>query len=376
MEEKQETSLKGISVIVLTQNRITYVERLFNSLHQEMKSFGEPVEVIIIDNSEPKESALIANMCREYKFRFHFFKGSISEARNYGIKAAKFPIVLYIDSDCEIVSGILQEHVTSYTEEKIGGVLGLTDFAGKENWVWKAIERTPFHIAFSFAKRMDYAPWGPCTNISFRKDIVERVGGFKTDFPFDFSGEDVDIGLRINELGYKIKCNPRALVNHNRETWSSFLGFCKKIFRWGRTDFHILKQHPHLSTTDFPKFTTILLLILALSVVFQLTGIGWIMAGLLMTWLLCIPIIEAFLRSYTLEKRITDFVSNYISFWLNFTFELGSVFESLKNGSFSMLYKKITYGQGQLIFEWKQKVLQSWSFIAALVIFLFILTLT
>jgi len=376
MEESRKELLKGISVVILTQNRITYVKRLFSSLHQELKSFKGQAEVVVIDNSKPEDSASIAGMCREHTYTFYFFKGSISEARNYGIKIAKFPLVLFIDSDCEIIHGILQEHVTAYTREDIGSVLGLTNFTGKQNWVWRAIDRTPFHIAFSFAKRTDYAPWGPCTNISFRKDVIEKVGGFRTDFPFDFSGEDVDIGLRINELGYKIKCNPRALVNHNRETWSGLLGFCKKIFRWGRTDFHILKRHPHLSTTDFPKFTTILLLILALSVIFQLTGTGWIIRGLLMTLLLCVPIIEALLRSYTLEKRITDFVPNYISFWLNFTFELGSVFESLKNGSFSMLYKKITYGQGQFVFEWKQKVLQSWSFIATLIIFLFILALT
>jgi len=376
MEGSTKEPLNGISVVILTQNRITYAKRLLSSLHQELKSFEGQAEVVVIDNSKPEQSVSIAAICREHNYGFYFFKGSISEARNYGLKIAKFSIVLFIDSDCEIVHGILQEHITSYERGDIGSVLGLTNFTGKENWVWKAIARTPFHIAFSFAKRTDYAPWGPCTNISFRKDVIEKVGGFRTDFPFDFSGEDVDIGLRINELGYKIKCNPRALVNHNRETWSSLPRFCKKIFRWGRTDFHILKHHPQLSTTDFPKFTTILLLLLASSVISELTGTGWIICRLLMTWLLCVPIVEALLRSHVLERKITGFLSNYISFWLNFTFEFGSVFESLKHGSFSMLYKKIAYSQGQFIFEWKQKVIQSWSFIAALMIFLFILALT
>lgn len=376
MEEKQRARLEGISIVILTQNRITYVKRLLSTLHDELESFSDPGEVIVIDNSEPEEKELIAKMCRENKYKFHFFKGSISEARNYGIKLAEFPIVIFIDSDCEIVRGLLREHVTSYTQEDIGGVLGLTNFIGKENWVWKAIEKTPFDIAFSFAKRMDYAPWGPCTNISFRKDVIEKIGGFRTDFPFDFSGEDVDIGLRINKLGYKIKCNPRALVDHSRETWSSFMSFCKKIFRWGRTDFHILKQHPYLSTIEFPKFTTILLFILALSVVFKLMGVGWRMNELLLTWILYVPIIEALLRSYDSKKKITDFVLNYFSFWLVFTFELGAILESLKNCSLSMLYKKILYGQGQLIYEWKQRVLQGWSFVIALIIFLFMLTIT
>lgn len=374
MEEKQKTPLRGISIIILTRNRLTYVQHLFISLYNELRTFNEPVEVIVIDNSKSKDSRLIVEMCKKYGYKFQFLRGSISEARNYGVKLAKFPIVLFIDSDCEVLPGILRGHIVSYTEENIGGVLGLTNFTGKENWVWKAIEKTSFHIAFSFAKRMDYVLWGPCTNISFRKDVIEKVGGFRTEFPFDFSGEDVDIGLRINSLSYKIKCNPNAIVNHSRETWSNFWGFCRKIFRWGRTDFHILKRHPHLSSIEFPKFTTILFLLFALSIILKLINIGGKMSELLISWLLCVPIINTFLESYK-SKKITNFLFDYLSFWLIFIFELGAVFESLRNGSLSMLYRRILYSQGQLIFEWKHKVIQSWSYILTFIIFLFILFL-
>jgi hypothetical protein len=219
---------------------------------------------------------------------------------------------------------------------------------------------------------MDYTLWGPCTNISFRKDVIEKVGGFKTEFPFDFSGEDVDIGLRINELNHKIKCNPNAIVNHNRETWSNFWSFCKKIFRWGRTDFHILKKHPRLSSIEFPKFSTVLLFLFILSGIFSIIGFGWKVTELLIVWFLFAPIVEAFLKS---KSKFNEFLLNYFSFWLTFIFEFGAIFESLKNGNFSMLYKKILYGQGQLIFEWKHKVIQSWSYILTFIIFLFILFL-
>jgi glycosyltransferase involved in cell wall biosynthesis len=374
MEERKEI-LEGVSVVILTRNRVEYVQCLFISLYSELRISNEPAEVIVIDNSKSKDSRLISEMCKKYRYKFNSFKGSISEKRNYGIKVAKFPIVLFIDSDCEVVPGILREHIVSYTEENIGGVLGLTNFTGKKNWVWKAIEKTSFHIAFSFAKRMDYALWGPCTNISFRKDVVEKVGEFRTEFPFDFSGEDVDIGLRINELGYKIKCNPHAIVNHSRETWSNFWGFCRKIFRWGRTDFHILKMHPHLSCIEFPKFSTILLLLFILSIIFNLIGFGWKMAELLIIWLLCVPIVEAFLRNYENKKKITNFLFDYLSLWLIYIFELGAIFESLKKGSLLMLYKKILYGQGQLVYEWDQRILQSWSYILTFIIFLFVIML-
>jgi len=369
--EGRNKIIAGVSIVIPTRNRIDYVQCLFNSLHSELRTFDGLAEVIIIDNSDPEDSRLIADLCEKYGYKFRFLGGSISESRNYGVEIAKYPIILFIDSDCEVTPGIIQEHLQSYTEKDIGGVLGLTNFTGKKNWIWRAIEKTSFLIAFSFAKRMEHALWGPCTNISFRKDVLNKAGGFRTEFPFDFSGEDVDIGLRINELGYKIKCNPNAVVNHARETWSNLWGFCKKIFRWGRTDFHILKNHPQLSDIDFPKFSTVLLFLSILSIIFNIIGYGWKMVELLMIWLLCTPIIESFLRSC--KTTLTDFFSYYLSFWFIFIFELGAIFESLRNRCLSMLHRKIVYGKGQLVFEWDNRVIKSWSYTLTLIVFLFVL---
>jgi glycosyltransferase involved in cell wall biosynthesis len=373
MERRNET-LEGISIVIPTRNRVEYVQRLFTSLYNELKTFDGPAEVIIIDSSDSNNSKLIAAMCEKYGYNFRFLGGSISESRNYGVRVAKYPIVLFIDSDCEVVPGILREHLQSYAGEEIGGVLGSTNFVGKRNWVWRAIEKTPFLTAFSFAKRMDYTLWGPCTNISFRKEVIEKIGGFETKFPFDRSGEDVDVGLRVNELGYKIRCNPNAVVNHACETWCNFWDFCKKIFRWGRTDFHILKKHPYLSCIDFPKFSTILLFVFIFVIIFRLIGFDWRIAEVLLNWILCVPLTEAFFKSYTSKFR--DFLSNYLSFWLVLIFELGTIFESLINGSLLMLYGKIVYGKGQLIFEWNHKVTRCWSYAITSIMFLFALLLS
>jgi glycosyltransferase involved in cell wall biosynthesis len=366
-DKKNETPLKGISVVIPTRNRVTYAEKLLDSLHSELESFDESAEVVVVDSSEPQESEELSRICRKHGYEFHYVKRGISQARNHGIEAAKFPVVLFIDSDCNLVPGLLREHLESYTDEDIGGVLGLTNFTGRENWIWKIVERTPFTVPFSFAKRMDFAPWGPCTNISFRKDVLAKVHGFRTDFPFDFSGEDVDIGLRINKLDYKIRCNPRARVNHHREAWSN-LGFCKKIFRWGRTGFHILTEHSYLSANDFPKFTTVSLLLVALFAVSGLLGMRWRMILLPLIWFLCVPAIDSLFTITDSKNKVSDFVLNYCSFWLVLVFELGAVFESLKNRSLLMLYKRHLYGSGQMLFEWKHKLIQNWTFMISLII--------
>jgi len=355
-------------VVIPTSGRVTYAERLLESLHSELEFLDEPTEVIVVDSSKPKESQALSQVCKKLGYKFHHIKRGISRARNYGIEAAKFLIVLFIDSDCMVFPGLLREHILSYTDEDIGGVLGLTKFMGHKNWVWKIVERTPFLIPFSFARRMDCAPWGPCTNISFRKEVLLEVEGFRTDFPFDFSGEDVDLGLRISKRGYKITCNPKAIAYHSRETWSSLTVLLKKIFRWGRTGFHILTQHSYLSTTDFPKFISVSLLIVALAILYGLFGLRWKMIMLPILWSLCVPAIDAVLRSSSSKTDISDFVFNYFSFWLVFVYEFGLVYESMKNHSFEMLYKRHLYGAGQLLFEWRHRLIQNWSFIISLIV--------
>jgi hypothetical protein len=78
---------------------------------------------------------------------------------------------------------------------------------------------------------------------------------------------------------------------------------------------------------------------------------------------------EALLKSY--RAKFTDFLLNYLSSWFIFIFEFGAIFESLMNGSLLMLYNKIMYGKGQLIFEWNYKVIRGWSYVLTSIIFLF-----
>lgn len=367
---------KGISVVILTHNRVELARRLFASLDIELKSNREKtlLEVIVVDDSHAYGKAVIESLCRQFGYSFYFYKGNLSAKRNFGIDKARNEIILFIDSDCEVLPGLLQEHINSYTDESIGGVLGVTNFVGKRSWGWKVIEKTPFIIGFSFPERTDYAPWGPCTNISFRKAVLEGIGGFDTDF--SYSGEDVDIGVRVNKAGYKIRCNPKAIVNHATETWSNLLQSAMKFFRWGRTDFHILKKHPHLKSIEFPKFFTVLVLVLLMCLAEIFTGHSDIAAKTIAVWIPTALLLEAIFKVAKAREKPPLIFSEFLSTLLNLTFEAGTILESLRRGSLSMLYQKILYSPGQLIAEWDSRVVRSWSIIIALLLTLVVIYTT
>ena len=248
------------SVVIPTRGAPNLVKKLLISLQIAITKSKIAVEIIIIDDSPQPEQDEIESLCEKYGAQYLRGSSSVREKRNYGIEKSKGEIIFFTDSDCEVSPNIFNEHLKVYTEENPAGVLGLTEFIGKDSISWNIINKTIFVDSFSSAKTLskdlDSAPWGTCTNLSIKKDVLEDVGKFETNFPFRLGGDDTELGVRINEAGYKIKMNPNAIVFHTRETWNNVYKVAKKAFRWGRVEFHILKKHPQLGYIGFPNFLT------------------------------------------------------------------------------------------------------------------------
>jgi hypothetical protein len=178
--------------------------------------------------------------------------------------------------------------------------------------------------------------------------------------------------VRINEVGYKIKMNPNAVVFHTRETWSRLGALFKKAFRWGRADFHILKKHPKLGQVAFPSFFTVLLLIALACSAYILTGHSNIAVMIIIIWMLSTLLIEAIIKIIRAGERLHLVFSEFMATLLNLAFDAGAVFESLRRGSLSMLYKRIIYIPAMLISEWESEAVRSWSITIGLLLTLIV----
>lgn len=364
------------SVVIPTQGRSNLIEKLLISLQRAITQSKVVVEVIIVDDSPPAERDKIKSLCLQYSASYLSGPPNVREKRNCGIEKSKGEIILFIDSDCEVSQNIFEEHLKLYDKADAAGVLGITEFTGKETITWKIVSRTMFLDSFSFAKTLnkitDSAPWGTCTNLSFRKEVLEDVGKFDTTFPFRLGGDDTELGVRINEAGYKIKMNPDAVVFHTRETWSKLSALIERAFRWGRADFHILKRHPQLGHVAFPNFFTTLLFIALASLAYILTDHSDIAVIIIITWIISVLLVEAIIKVIRAGEKPSFVFFELVATLLNLVFDAGTVFESLRRGSISMLYKKIIYTPAQLIFEWESEAVRSWSIAIGLLLTLIV----
>ena len=108
----------GISVVIPIKGRSSYLERLLKSVAEAKRYTSDLTEVIVVDNSDKETRLEIEALCKKFQASYYYLQKGVSEARNYGIKIAKFPIILFIDSDCEVECNIFNEHLKCYNIEE------------------------------------------------------------------------------------------------------------------------------------------------------------------------------------------------------------------------------------------------------------------
>lgn len=367
--------MMGISVVIPVKGRTDYLEKLLRSISEAEKYTSDPIEVIVVDSSDKETRLKIEELCKEFQAEYHYLQESVSEARNHGIKIAKYHVILFVDSDCEVDCNIFNEHLKCYHREDIGGCAGVTDFVGGKNLLWNVIEKMPFSQPFQWAKLKSCVTWAPCTNVSFRKNILEEVNGFKSMLPPKEAGEDVDLGYRISSLGYKIYCNANAKVYHARETWSKLPQFIERTFRFGRGEYHLMKNHPENTFPDVPKNIFVFTILLAIFCIISLVKSNLSYAIIPFLWL---PIVILIQTTLALKYRLVrgewnDMGYIYLSLLFELLFEFGTMIECFRKRDLKFLFRRFIYIDDQLFGRWYWGIVRIWSFVISLFALFFVL---
>lgn len=173
-----------------------------------------------------------------------------SAARNTGWRAALAPLVLFIDDDVLPGPMLIAEHLAwhrQHSEDEVG-VLGRMRWADE-------LRVTPFMRWLEHGIQFDYpniegidAGWARfyTANASIKRKLLERVGGFEEEaLPFGY--EDLDLGLRMHEHGFRLLYNRAASAEHlhpmDLEVWK------KRVPRIALAERQFVALHP-----DFPPY--------------------------------------------------------------------------------------------------------------------------
>jgi GT2 family glycosyltransferase len=203
-----------ISLVLPTLDR---PDALYNLLRHLEHQTQPPFEIVIIDQSELADSRIAAYAETHALVRYHRIpvKG-LPNARNVGVERSRGEVVLFLDDDGIPERDLVRFHAEAYREAGIAGVggrvLGGYDRPGA---MVGSFRRSDGKVIRNFSSEtrceVDHLPGG---NMSFRREVFDRVGGFDRAYGGSSIGEETDFCLRARAAGFRLLFEPRASVDH------------------------------------------------------------------------------------------------------------------------------------------------------------------
>ena len=223
-----------ISVVLCTYNGSATLEE--SLIHLGKLKYPD-YEVIVVNDGSTDRCGEIA---RKYPVRLIETENhGLSSARNTGWQAATGEIVAYIDDDAYPDEHWLDYLALTFTKTGFAAVGGPNLSPIEDGWKAQCIARAPggpTHVLLSDRT----AEHIPGCNMAFKRDLLEKLGGF--DHQFRVAGDDVDICWRVLDLGEKIGFSPAALVWHHRRP--SIAKFWKQQKFYGRAEALLHRKWP------------------------------------------------------------------------------------------------------------------------------------
>lgn len=343
--------MTGISVVIITRGRVGLVDRLLISLIPARARLEGPCEVIVVDDSAPDDARALSEACARNDTRFvEADAAHVSAKRNQGARTARYPLVLFLDSDCVATPELLTAHAEAYADPAVHSVLGLVEFTGAITQACAAVDLTPFAWGFAYPLHHDDVSWGPSANLSVRAESFLSVGGFDESFPQRPGGEDVDLCLRLTARFGRIRCERQAKAFHERETWSGFRTNLRRFYNWGYADRYLVVRHGDRTFLDLPRLPVLaaLAMVAAVGLAALHTSVIWLIPGLILIPLAALLDGLAELPGSG-PRRAFHRVMAHLYFASN---ELGCLVAFIRHGELNIAATRLHFGRNQQYGEW------------------------
>ncbi len=199
-----------ISLVIPTVDR---ADALYNLLRHLEHQSVPPHEIVVVDQSA-REDARVAVLAG---VRIHrIAERGLPNARNVGVRLSTGDAVLFLDDDVIPDRDLVRFHAGAYDAPGVAGVggrvVGGYDAAGPGVG---AFRRGDGKVVRNFGAEtpcdVEHLPGG---NMSFRREVFDRIGGFDTAFGGAAIGEETDFCLRARRAGFRLIFEPRASLEH------------------------------------------------------------------------------------------------------------------------------------------------------------------
>ncbi len=131
-------------------------------------------------------------------------------ARNIGWRAAKHPLIWFIDSDCVAHADALDQLLSHLADKDVGGVSGSYDIENDHSLLARLIHEEILERHRNMNSDVNFAA---SFNVLYRAEALQSVGGFDERYTRP-SAEDAHLSFAVQSAGYRLRFESASRVGH------------------------------------------------------------------------------------------------------------------------------------------------------------------
>jgi len=203
-----------LSIIIPSYKRINQTIKTINLLLNS-QGLGDVFNAeIIVSDSSPDDSLeqTIKKKFQEKVIYTRPKKPGIAANKNQGARIARYPILIFCDSDMEVENNTLIKTIKALKRYKTAGAIG-------GQVIWRTGPKSNEHDRprkedrMTTIKKTTYIEAIYSRYIATYKDIFWKVGGYD-ELVFNMRGEGSDLSIRYWRAGYPLVYDPSIIVHH------------------------------------------------------------------------------------------------------------------------------------------------------------------
>ena len=283
---------KDISFIIPVFNRPNEIKELLDSF-TKLSSRKDFEIVIIEDGSTIDSKAIVEDFKTQLNISYYKKKNTgPGDSRNYGMNLAKGNYFIILDSDCILPEDYIENVMVNLKNNYVdcfGGVDGshesFSDYQKAVSFSMTSFLTTGGIRGGRFRKKL-FQPRS--FNMGISKEAFIKSNGFGNIHP----GEDPDLSIRLNQLGFNTALYSDVLVFHKRRV--NVKGFFKQVYKFGLVRPILNHWHPK-SFRFIYYFPTFALIFLIFSIIELIKGNN-ILTYLMAAYIMLIFILSTFVN--------------------------------------------------------------------------------
>src|ERR1041384_839643 len=189
-------------------------------------------EIVVVDDGSTDQTyqRCVESFADEPRVRvFTKTNSGKPDALNFGVLHTSSEIVIALDADTIFARDTISKLIRHFSNPRVGAVAGNAKVGNRINLLtrWQALEyitsQNLDRRAFNLLNCVTVVPGAVG---AWRRDLIERVGGFNDDT----LAEDADLTMSIRKLGYSINYEDEAAGL--AEAPDTVRGFIRQRYRW------------------------------------------------------------------------------------------------------------------------------------------------